>query len=98
MVCYSNLVFHCIPAQEILKLPVSKISSFIVDDCFGRPKVGENILVKEFYHYLGIVHLECHSFHLLGDIVDHYQNIMVPIRWWEWPHEINAPNIKWFDL
>jgi hypothetical protein len=38
------------------------------------------------------------SFYLVGDIVDHYHDVVASFRVREWSHEIDTPDIKDVNL
>ena len=69
----------------------------VTDDGSGSTESVEDVGLDEFHYDLVIISLGGHGFYPFGDIVDPYQNVLIPERWWKGAYEINTLDIKNFN-
>ncbi|GJX87424.1 hypothetical protein Tco_0339438 [Tanacetum coccineum] len=65
----------------------------ITNDSTRSSKLGEERF-QEFHHNSGIVSGEHFCFNPFRQVVNGYENVLIPLRRREWPYEIDAPYVK----
>ena len=72
--------------------------SIITNYRSGGAKSEEDVLFEKFDNHFVVIRLSWHSFYPLRDIIYSNQNELVAEGIGEWPHEIDASNIKNFNF
>ena len=97
MVGSGYLVCNGVLEKQGFEKPVAKMLASVTDDGSRSIEYAEDVVLDEFHYNLVIISLGGHGFYTFGDIVDLYQNVLIPERCWKWAHEINIPDIKNFN-
>ncbi|GJW52456.1 hypothetical protein Tco_0093807 [Tanacetum coccineum] len=86
-------VSNSILKHDLCKLVIAKMSTAITNDSTRSPKSGEERF-QEFYDNSGIVCGELFCFNPFRQVVYGHENVLIPSRRREWPHEVDAPYVK----
>jgi hypothetical protein len=76
---------------------VAKVLTSVTNDGPWATESAENVGLDEFDHNLVIISLGGHNLDPFRDIIHPYKNILKPKRWREGSHEVNTPNVKYFN-
>ncbi|GKF04536.1 hypothetical protein Tco_0035204, partial [Tanacetum coccineum] len=88
-----NTMSNSILKHDLCKLVIAKVSTAITNYSMRSSKSGEERF-QNFNDNSGIVSGERFCFNPFRQVVDGHENVLIPSRRREWPHEIDAPYVK----
>ena len=97
MVGSGYLVCNEVLEKQGFEKLVAEVFASVTNDGSRSTESAEDVGLDEFNYNLVIISLGGHGFYTFGDIVDLYQNVLIPKRCWKWAHEVNTPDIKNFN-